>query len=258
MTGSPYLAAIGSNARSVARGSRLATYPMAQAGPSWRPALTTPQAGPSWMLDTAVTSPLAGRFADGAPKRLKCDECSVFKSLMDDLIFIEYLIKKGHQNSVWSHATNQAIAGIGWDFRQQQLTDKSCIPSIATPSQYYTICKEYKWGPFGEGGHLERYLGYVRDMNVKHDDSDSDKPFLCIGFAEGVFNMYEHIDISHFSAIESADGTTPKQIIVIEDAADEYEFNFIGRNDRLNSTFSYTSDLRLDETWVSEDSWALL
>ena len=80
MGGSPYLAAIGSNA---ARGSRLATYPMPQAGPSWtadtavtipqagpswRPVVTTPQAGPSWMLDTAVTSPLAGRFADGTPK----------------------------------------------------------------------------------------------------------------------------------------------------------------------------------------------
>ena len=128
----------------------------------------------------------------------------------------------------------------------------------ATPSQYYTICREYKWGPFGEGDHLVRYLGYVRDMIVKHDDSDSDKTILFRGYAEGVYNMYEYIDISNLSVIESADGTTPKQIIVIEDAADAYEFNFIGQNDRLNSTFSYTSDLRLEETWVSEDSWALL
>ena len=79
MGGSPYLAAIGSNA---ARGSRLATYPIPQAGPSWmadtavtipqagpswRPVVTTPQAGPSWMA--SVTTPQVGPFADGVPKR---------------------------------------------------------------------------------------------------------------------------------------------------------------------------------------------
>ena len=113
-------------------------------------------------------------------------------------------------------------------------------------------------GALREGGHLLRCLGCVRDMKPKQDDSDSDKTILFRGYAEGVYNMYEYIDISNLSAIESIDGATPKQTILIEDAADAYEFNFIGQNDRLNSTFSYTSDLRVEETWVSEDSWALL
>ena len=85
LSGSPYLAAIGSHARNAARGSRMATYPMPQPGPTCGAGLTTPQAaGPSWM--PAVTSPLAGRYADGAPKRLKTDSdrSSVFKSLMED------------------------------------------------------------------------------------------------------------------------------------------------------------------------------
>ena len=87
MAGSPYLDAIVSNARRVGRGSRLATYPVTQPGPSWR-------------VDTAVSTPQPGPFADDTPtpKRLKteCEGCHVIKSLMEDVVFIEYLIMKGY------------------------------------------------------------------------------------------------------------------------------------------------------------------
>ena len=96
---------------------------------------------------------------------------------------------------------------------RRQLIDEFCILPQTTLSQYYYTCSCYKWGPFGRGGNLVPYLGYVRntfnmcgDMTTNQSDSaliqaletpePLDQTILFISYPEITLNSTIDIDDS--------------------------------------------------------------